>query len=168
MVLTLGNKSKPDARYTQSLCLNTNFTGKILQGPFVLKALFPHHPPITSHLEVQPLIEENGCKAISFPQLFRKSSHWPAGEDLSERLSTSGASKGAACGVLTCLRNQGLWVLCCFHTYSNEKRVCYKGFVTKMLPPLILMSVARKKRFFRSIALTVLLPTDKMKSINQN
>lgn len=45
MVLTLGNKSKPDARYTQSLCLNTNFTGKILQGPFVLKALFPHDPP---------------------------------------------------------------------------------------------------------------------------
>lgn len=34
VVLTSGNKSKPEARYTELLCLQAEFTGKILQGPF--------------------------------------------------------------------------------------------------------------------------------------
>lgn len=72
MVLTSGNKSKPEARYTQSLCLQTKFTDKILQGPFFKKPYFPMILPVTSHLEVQALIEENGCKSNQLSTAFQE------------------------------------------------------------------------------------------------
>lgn len=92
------------------------------------------------------------AKAIGLPQIFRKSSHWPAGEDPSEHLSSGGANgTGPRCSLWSTDppgKARSLCLMLLLHGLKRQKTACYKGFVTKMLPLLIHMSIAKKKIYY--------------------
>lgn len=92
------NQVKPEARVHRSAvltweCSHSNdfflHTSKILQGGLFLSLVSLSSPPLNLILRFNHYQRKTDAKAISVPQIFRMTSHWLAGADLSEGLSST-------------------------------------------------------------------------------